>query len=199
MLNTFKTDQRPILNLHGYKNIQWDANYDGEIANISLNIDENSKKSHFEVSELLNIPSVKTSLDKRLYNDFLKPFSYRPRPKQPFNDNIIALHREPKHKHKHKNVHFYEAKMEPKYTHISSPLPEEDFIFPLELKTISPRIPRTPKTLRTLRTPRTLRTLRTPRTHITHKVERKNKTLSKKSHSSPYIKHHEKSRKRRTF
>jgi len=173
--------KRPILNLHGYKNIQWDADYDGEIANISLNIDENGKKSHFEVSELLNIPSVKTTIDKRLYNDFLKPFSYRLRPKQPFNDNIVALHREPKHKHKHKKVRFYESKIEPKYTHISSPLPEEDFIFPLELKTIMPRIPRTPKT------------------HITHKVERKNKTLSKKSQSSPYIKHHEKSRKRRTF
>jgi hypothetical protein len=124
---------------------------------------------------------VKTSIDKRLYNDFLKRSSYTP--KQSFNDNIVALHREPKHKHKHKHkkVRFYESNIEPKYTHISSPLPEEDFIFPLELKTISPR------------------TLRTPRTHITHKVERKNKTLSKKSQSSPYIKHHEKSRKRRTF
>lgn len=57
--------------------IKWDANYDGNLANISVNIDKNGKKKHIDMkltnddlSRLLSIPSVDKNIDKRLMNDF---------------------------------------------------------------------------------------------------------------------------------
>jgi len=55
----------------------WDANYDGNIANISVDSNVNGTKNHKEVkldnsdlAELLSIPNVNERLDKRLMHDF---------------------------------------------------------------------------------------------------------------------------------
>jgi hypothetical protein len=88
MLDTFiknKGNTKTIIhnkNKNYYSEIKWDADYDGENANLSLDIDDNGTKGHIEMkmdndelAELLNIPSENKSLDKRLYHDFLSKSS----------------------------------------------------------------------------------------------------------------------------
>lgn len=57
--------------------ISWDANYDGNLANLSVNIDDNGNKKHLDIEltndellKLLSIPSENKPLDKRLLLDF---------------------------------------------------------------------------------------------------------------------------------
>jgi len=58
--------------------INWEADYNGDVANISLDIDDDGSKEHYvtkltsdDLDHLLNIPSVKEPLEERLVNDFL--------------------------------------------------------------------------------------------------------------------------------
>jgi hypothetical protein len=118
-------------NKNYYDEVNWDADYDGEKANISLHMNDNGIKENIEMkmdnndlAKLLNIPSENKMLDKRLYNDFLSSY-----PKMDYKlieipkDNIIK-----------KKVHFNNDLLNDKiYTHISSPLPEEDILFPLTI------------------------------------------------------------------
>jgi hypothetical protein len=134
-------------NKNYYNEIDWDADYDGEVAKISLNINDNGNKEHFntkmnnaEMAEILNIPSIGTSIDKRLYNDFLGK-----RPKKFDDHNMILIYRKPKPVKKvvkfidpNELVDSLENIMIPreeKFTHISSPLPQESLLFPLQIKT----------------------------------------------------------------
>jgi hypothetical protein len=145
-------------NKNYYNEIEWNADYDGENANLSLNVDDNGVKEHMnmkmnnnELAELLNIPSEKNMLDQRLYSDFL---SRRPNieykiieiPKE-YNipKSILYKYQKPKdsctcEKNK-KKVHF-EIKNQPFlpleneiddkfYTHVSSPSSEEELLIPL--------------------------------------------------------------------
>lgn len=57
--------------------IKWDANYDGKNGVVSLDISDDNKNSHVDVkfdnndlAQIFNIPSEKTSLDRRLLRDF---------------------------------------------------------------------------------------------------------------------------------
>ena len=59
--------------------IKWDADYDGNEANISLDLNNNKKSEHYNIkldnndlANILNINSVKTPIHKRLKNDFKK-------------------------------------------------------------------------------------------------------------------------------
>jgi hypothetical protein len=59
--------------------IEWNADYNGNTANIDIDYDENGKKKHLnfilnndDLAEIFNIPSVNDSLDRRLKNDFKK-------------------------------------------------------------------------------------------------------------------------------
>ena len=147
MLNTFiksKGISKTIIhnnNKNYSSEFDWDADYDGEKANISLNMDQNGKKEHMEIkmnsdelAEILNIPSDNLMLDKRLYNDFLSKH-----PKREYN--IIELPKDSYEKHK-KNVHFldeYDNMNEKIYTHISSPEPQEEIILPLVIKDLKRR------------------------------------------------------------
>jgi hypothetical protein len=147
MLNTFiksKGITKTIIhnnNKNYSSELNWDADYDGEKANISLDMDENGKKGHMEfkmnsdeLAELLNIPSDNVMLDKRLYNDFLGKH-----PKSEFN--IIELPKDSYEKHK-KNVRFLDDNdimNEDVYTHISSPEPQEEIILPLVIKDLKRR------------------------------------------------------------
>jgi hypothetical protein len=151
MLDTFiksKGVTKTIIhnNNKNYSNeMNWDADYDGEKANISLNIDANGKKEHMEIkmnsdelAEILNIPSDNTLLDKRLYNDFLSK-----RPKKEYK--IIELPKDSYEKYK-KMVHFADDNVindmndindindNDIYTHISSPEPQQEIILPLVIK-----------------------------------------------------------------
>jgi len=191
-------------NKNYYNEVNWDTDYDGEKANISLDIDENGKKGHVEMkmnndelAELLNIPSENSMLDKRLYKDFLSK-----RSKSDHNlieieipnqyDNSIPksiLYRHPRAKDSliyeknNKRVHFQNEHSQESlplenemgeniYTHVSSPVTQEEILIPLVINE--------PKT-------RKHRHHRRPKTHVTYKVYRKNKQTS--SHPSPSSSH----------
>lgn len=191
MLNTFiKTKGITKTLIHNnnknYINeLNWDADYDGEKANISLDIDENGTKGHInmkmnndELAELLNIPSENTMLDERLYNDFLsvhpnneyKIIEIEELPKSMFNNKFHLL-KDSFEKHK-KKVHFVNenATAEDIYTHISSPEPEEEIIFPLVISETKTRKHRGHKK---------------PKSHITYKVYRKSKSSTNSHRTRP--------------
>lgn len=57
--------------------LAWDAQYDGNVANILINSNNNGHKENYQVqldnidlANLLNIPSVDNLIDKRLMNDY---------------------------------------------------------------------------------------------------------------------------------
>jgi hypothetical protein len=197
MLETFiknKGTTKTIIhnnNKNYYNEIQWDADYDGKQAKLSLDIDKDGSKEHMdikinndELAELLNIPSENNMLDKRLYNDFLSnrpKKEYKiieiPKPKSILS-NRIALSKDSYDKNK-KNVHFLLNDNENNillpleneinntvYTHISSPKPQEDIIFPLGISQLKTRKHRNHRNIKP---------------HVTYKIYRKNKSLSKLS------------------
>ena len=86
MLNTYIKNRgmtKTIIldNNHNHVNqINWDADYDGDMANISIDSDSNGKSKHFKIkldnndlANLLNIQSVNIPIDKRLKMDFDEP------------------------------------------------------------------------------------------------------------------------------
>ena len=108
---------------NGVNQINWDADYDGNVANISLDLKDNHLKKHYDIKltnddleNLLNVPTINEPLEKRLRKDFYKK-------KTNYQPLIIEFER-------------------PK-THISSPLIGEELIVPLAIDnkkyTISPR------------------------------------------------------------
>ena len=117
-------------NQNGFNEINWDADYDGNTANISVTTDTNGLRQHYDATldnidldKLLNIPSVDMPLHKRLVNDFSnQTVSNDPRKyyielpdtepetiEEPFEDSI--------------KPHIY----------ISSPLSNEEIIVPITL------------------------------------------------------------------
>ena len=229
MLSTFiknKGMSKTIIhnnNKNYYNEMEWDADYDGEKANISLDIDDNGSKGHIEmkmnndeIAEILNIPSVDKTLDKRLHSDFLTR-----RPKHIEEDRIIQIHIKPKpilhnnyraaknsyEKHK-KQVRFHnerkyndelvesiEEMLNPpssaqKYTHISSPTSQEELLFPLTL---------VDKSSRKNKTHRRHHHHKNPKTHVTYKIHRKHKSSPLKSSKKRSTRSHSHSYSRRTF
>jgi hypothetical protein len=65
--------------------IQWNGNYDGNIAKLNVNINDNGNKefvsmqlTNEDLKQLLGIQPVNISLEKRLMNDFLTEKQYKP-------------------------------------------------------------------------------------------------------------------------
>ena len=125
MLNTYIKNQgttKTIIhdnNRNLVNEINWDADYDGNIANISVNTDTDGKRNHFDVSldnqdlaNILNIESIDMPIDKRLKMDF---------------------------KEQHYQPYFVELPRKEKYLEefvdrrISSPLNSEELIIPLTI------------------------------------------------------------------
>lgn len=57
--------------------IKFEADYNGDVANISIDVDDNGRKEHYDtqltnedLDNILNIPSVNKPIDQRLLNDF---------------------------------------------------------------------------------------------------------------------------------
>jgi hypothetical protein len=64
-------------NQNNINQINWDADYDGQNANISLDLTNNGKSDHYDIklnnndlAKMLNFDSVNLPLDKRLKGDF---------------------------------------------------------------------------------------------------------------------------------
>jgi hypothetical protein len=114
--------------------MQWDADYDGEKANVSIDMNENNGKyvKHIEMEvdnedlkELLTIPSVNVPLHKRLTKDF----QYA-RPKTKTMKSIHSKKRTPEieQKQKQEPFAFLTKKETPFLTHLSSPVQNEEFV-----------------------------------------------------------------------
>uniref|UniRef100_A0A6C0EPS3 Uncharacterized protein n=1 Tax=viral metagenome TaxID=1070528 RepID=A0A6C0EPS3_9ZZZZ len=107
--------------------INWDAAYDGQEANISVDLNSNGKIAHYEIeldnqdlANILNIPSVDMSLEKRLKRDFKKQNRFTREPLLVELEPPSLIPSEPS----------YHKTTSPVYTHISSPLKNEEFIIP---------------------------------------------------------------------
>jgi hypothetical protein len=203
-------------NKNYYNEMEWDADYDGKKANISLDINDNGSKGHIEmkmnndeIAEILNIPSVDKTLDKRLHSDFLTRT-----PKHIEEDRIIQIYIKPKpilhnnyhvvkdsyEKHK-KKVRFHNERnyndelvesmeeiLNPlssaqKYTHISSPTSQEQLLFPLNVANKRSR----------------RHYHKNPKSHITYKIHRKHMSSPLKSSKNRSGRKHSHSYSRRTF
>jgi hypothetical protein len=76
---------KTIINKNNKKSqneIKWVGDYDGNLANIAVAIDDNGQKEGFQMQlnnddllNLLNVPSVQKPIDERLMNDFLQQSS----------------------------------------------------------------------------------------------------------------------------
>ena len=111
--------RHPACNPNGHivKNeIAWNADYDGKLANLSVDINTNGKKKHIDMklnnndlSRLLSIPSVNKPLDKRLLID------YSPKLTQDHDNQKIII-------------------IPPVYRQINSDISNKPLIMPLSLK-----------------------------------------------------------------
>ena len=121
--------------IHNNNNTQvnemyWDTDYDGRQANISLDVNSNGKLQHYEVelnnqdlANILNIPTVDIPLEKRLTRDFKKTNKFNEAPLMIEFDSPPLVPLEPS----------YSKLDKPFYTHISSPLKNEEIIIPLTI------------------------------------------------------------------
>lgn len=198
MLNTYIKKQgvtQTIVhdNKHNHFNqINWDADYDGNKANISVKSNTDGKRDRFDISldnedlaHILNIPSINMPIHKRLKMDFQKP-SYKvepyilelPTPRLPTPRLPIPRLLTPR---------LLTPELEPRKPEIleeiisrgiTSPVSHEEFIVPLTIdkKTMDDYI----------LTPR--KKHRRRKTHVTHKIYKKpkssSKSTSKKTRSS---------------
>jgi hypothetical protein len=121
-------------NYNNINEINWDADYDGKVANISIDLQNNGKHKYYDVklnnedlANILNIPSIEMPLEKRLKKDFNQaPNVYKSdfeglQPNAPYgkiNPSIEELLDSIKHT--------------PNY--ISSPASNEELIIPLSIE-----------------------------------------------------------------
>ncbi len=192
MLNTYIKNRgitQTLINNNNQKEfnqINWDADYDGQQANISLTSDTNGNKKHFDIqldnedlANILNIPSESIPIDKRLQMDFNTP-SFRRAPQIlqieiPYRKTRYARPRQPKYlldrpKPDKETIEELIQSIKPN-NYLSSPLPEEELIVPITIdnKTID-NYTLTPH-----------KRHRRPKTHKTYKVYKKPKSYSIKA------------------
>jgi hypothetical protein len=164
--------------------VAWDADYDGDIANVSMATNSNGKHQQFDLkldnedlANILNVSGVNIPIDKRLQMDFKEPANI---PEQYFIELPIPK-LEPRQPTSLEFTPQTSASLEDLLTrNISSPKTNEELIVPLTIDR---------KTKYTL-TPR--RRHRRQKTHVTHRVYKKpksrklvkSKTRSKSSKSS---------------
>jgi hypothetical protein len=181
--------------------VEWDADYDGNTANILVNTDTNGIKQQYaftldenDLDNLLSIPSVQEPLHKRLVDDFIR----QPVQRTP-NKYYIEL---PDSEIKNDEESDY-IQSEPTNTvedllqtsqprgYLSSPSSDEEFIVPITIN--DKHHPRNKYTL----TPK--KHHRKKKTHNTYKIYKKHKSITKsapRTRSSSKSKSKSKSKKR---
>lgn len=172
MLNTYiknrGTTQMLVRNnnTNKFNEINWDADYDGQIAHISLDTIQNGRKDHYDIqldnedlANILNVPSVNMPIDKRLKMDLEKPLE---------NNYIIEFPSSSSSSSSNTIEDILETLKQPK-NFLSSPLPNEELIVPVSLNS---------KSLNNYSlTPR--KRHKQKKTHKTYKVYKKRKSSNK--------------------
>lgn len=153
MLNTYIKNRgitQTLVNNNNQKQfnqISWDADYDGQKANISFTSDTDGNKNHFDVTldnqdlaNMLNIPSVSIPIDKRLQMDFND--SFRPEPQiiqieMPHINTAKLPPRQPSYfveepQTDEDSIHEILESIKPS-SYLSSPLPDEELIAPISI------------------------------------------------------------------
>ena len=109
------------------KESDWNIHYDGNKANIDMNLNNNGFKQHYQLElenddleELLSIPSEPLTLDKRLMNDFLIPMHGVSNEKSRKKRKPLLIKKKSRFTHKNPR----------KYTHLSSPGIKDQYFIP---------------------------------------------------------------------
>jgi hypothetical protein len=179
-------------NHNAVNEINWDADYDGKVANISVDLQNNGRLKHYDITldnedlaNILNVPSVNMPLDRRLKRDFkhrYDPNMYKIE-FEDFKSPALIPHA-PQRKSEKSIEELLETIRQPPL-HISSPAQNEEFIIPVTLHnnynsldkyTFSPK-----------------RQHRKIRSHKIHKVYKKPKSSNSKSSNSKSRKYRKKS------
>jgi hypothetical protein len=152
MLDTFiknRGETKTILHNNNHNDvskINWDAEYDGDIANVSLDFNTNGKKGHYDIqlnnndlAEILNIPTVNSPIDKRLLYDFKRNQDRKNMRRYVIEiDNMKEMSTPEILKPKQEVIEMPKITKQntptPFYTHFSSPLPNEELLIPLTIK-----------------------------------------------------------------
>jgi hypothetical protein len=170
-------------NKNKFNEIDWEADYDGHTANISVTSDIKGHKKHYDIkldnhdlANILNVSSVQMPIHKRLELDFNKqtfrnePMVYQielpdiKTPKMSHTNYVNEL--------KQPSIdELFESESEKPTSYLSSPLPNEELVIPLTLdkKTVD-KYTLTPK-----------RRHRKTKTHKTYKVYKRSKSSKTKS------------------
>ena len=184
-------------NQNKFNEVNWDADYDGNIANVSVISNNDGNKEHFNIklnnqdlASILNVPSVDMPIDKRIQMDFKTPtFRHDPdiyKVELPDMETPQLIPIKPSYhveepQSKSLNVSSIEDFIQPNKStnYLSSPLPNEELIVPLTIDE---------KTLNKYTfTPR--RHHRHKKSHKTYRVYKKNKSSTKsKTKSKPRTK-----------
>jgi hypothetical protein len=97
-------------NHHTLQNqIQWKGDYDGNIANIDINIDDNGNRElvsmqldNNDIAQIFGTHPVEISLEKRLVNDFLSHKNNRPKKYTPITlEGALIKQKSRRHRKKH--------------------------------------------------------------------------------------------------
>jgi hypothetical protein len=184
MLNTYIKNRGTTKTIIRDKNhnhineLNWGADYDGDVANISLDTTSNGKTEHFDIkldnddlANLLNIPSVNMPINQRLKMDFDNP-----------NNSLEPYYIElstPEFKPREPIIQNPEVSIENLIDkHISSPGSNEIFL-PLTIDKID-KYTLTPKKIHKRRN-----------RHVTHKLYKRTKSKSSRNrHSKSKTKSH---------
>ena len=196
MLNTYIKNsglsQTVIYNTNNNQNefneLNWDANYDGNIANVSLTSNNNGNKKHYNISldnqdlaNMLNVPSVNVPIDRRLQMDF--NIRNEPRILQielPHLNRPDMVQKTPYFSNEFEPV----LKTSKPNNYLSSPLSNEELIVPITLDNKSvDKYTLTPK-----------KQHRHKKHHKTYKVYKKLKSPASKSNRTSKTKKHKKTK-----
>ena len=177
----------------------WDADYDGDVANISLDLTKNGRNKHLDfkftnddLANMLSIPSVNQPIHKRLKMDFRKPESsfekifleLEPESSDSDSSSDLDLENIDMNTIFDNNPVSSSSPIQKLLTHISSPKSNEEFIMPFQDYSLNSFKP----VIKVVHRPRSKSSKRS-------KSSRRSKKSSKSSHS---VRHHNYPAKRKS-
>jgi hypothetical protein len=146
MLDTYVKNRgmtKTIIHKNNHNTINetnWDADYDGSVANVSLDLSTNGRNKHLDfkltnddLANMLSVPSVNQPIHKRLKMDFRKPESFR----QIFLELDLESDSDSDLEHMDnynilENNKKVSSPIQELLTHMSSPKSNEEFVMPFQ-------------------------------------------------------------------